>query len=377
MHLSKYFILTLFAISGLASCTPPAEEEVIEVEPSLRNAYADNFFIGTAMNAGQINQVDSIESALIKKEFSSITAENIMKWMHIHPAADTFNFDLPDKLVDFGEENDMFVLGHTLVWHSQLAPWVHEISDSTELMNAVKKHIDTIAGRYAGKVDGWDVLNEALNGDGSLRESIFLKVAGEGYIPQIFQWAAEADPNAELYYNDYSMTDSAKRQGAIRMIKSIQDAGIKIDGVGMQGHWGLNGPSIEQIETSILEYAALGIKVMITELDVTVLPAPWDRLGAEISDTAEGSDVMNPYPDGLPDSVNQLLTQRYEDIFKLFLKHQDKISRVTFWGTHNGQSWKNNWPIRGRTDYTLVFDRNLNPTDAYKKIMALKEENEM
>ena len=156
------------------------------------------------------------------------------------------------------------------------------------------------------------------------------------------------------------------------MIKELQAAGVKIDGVGMQGHFGMTRPSLEEIEKSILAYADLGVKVMITELDVTVLPAPWEVQGAEISRTAEGNDRMNPYTEGLPDSVAAAHAKRYADIFKIFLKHQDKISRVTFWGVDDSHSWKNNWPIRGRTDYTLVFDRNQEPKAAYDSIMVLK-----
>ncbi|HMC01989.1 MAG TPA: endo-1,4-beta-xylanase, partial [Flavobacteriaceae bacterium] len=232
-------------------------------------------------------------------------------------------------------------------------------------------------GRYKGKIDGWDVVNEALNDDGTLRKTVFLEVLGENYLALAFKLTAEVDPEVDLYYNDYSMTNPQKRAGAIKMIKKLQEQGVKIDGIGMQGHWSLNGPSIEQIEESILDYASLGIQVAITELDISVIPMPWDFSGADVNVKFESTDpTMNPYPESLPDSIQIQLAQRYQDIFKLFLKHQDKISRVTLWGVNDNDSWKNNWPIPGRTDHPLLFDRNNMPKKAYDSIMALKKSKE-
>lgn len=269
----------------------------------------------------------------------------------------------------------MHIQGHTLIWHSQLSPFFRKITDSTEMVNAMRDHINTIVGRYKGKIDAWDVVNEAINdGDGSLRKSVFLDVLGEDFLALAFQMAAEADPDVELYYNDYSLTNTNKRAGTIRMIKNIQAKGIRVDGVGMQGHWHMNSPSLEEIEISIIEYAAVVGKVAITELDIDVLPNPRNIQGADISQRAAITAANNPYKDGLPDSISVALAKRYEDIFKLFIKHQDKISRVTLWGVNDGESWKNNFPARGRTNYPLLFDRNNEPKKAYHSIMALKEE---
>lgn len=355
------------------SCEKEKEVEVVN-EVSLKNEFKENFYIGTALNQRQIEEHDSLVSRLISKEFNSITAENIMKSMFIHPEKDTFDFELTDKFIAFGEKHDMFIHGHTLIWHSQLTPWFSEIKDSTEMASAMENHIKTIVSKYKGKIHSWDVVNEALNEDGTLRESAFLKVIGEDFLAQAFKLASEADPDTDLYYNDYNMTNVEKRNGAIQMIKRIQDKGIKVDGIGMQGHWRLETPSIELIEESILAYAALGVKVAITELDINVLPSPWDLVGAEVSQDFEGSEKMNPYPEKLPDSIQTKLANRYQDIFKLFLKHQDKISRVTFWGVNDGQSWLNNWPIKGRTNYPLLFDTQYHPKRAYDSIISLKKE---
>ncbi|MBW8243534.1 endo-1,4-beta-xylanase [Muricauda oceani] len=371
MKTLKLFLSTAVLGTLAMGCTQEAEKPS---EPkTLRQAYQDAFYIGTALNRFQIEESDSVMAEIVGKEFSSITAENMMKSMHIHPKRDTFNFEMADKFVALGEKYDMFVHGHTLVWHSQLSPWFGTIEDSLEFADATEKHIKDIASKYKGKIDSWDVVNEALNEDGSLRNSIFLQKMGEDYLASAFKWAAEADNGADLYYNDYNMTNPEKRQGAIAMVKNILDQGVKVDGIGMQGHWHLNSPSLEEIEQSILDYSALGVKVAITELDVSVLPNPWDLEGAEISQNFENSEGMNPYKDGLPDSIQVKLANRYKDIFSLFLKHKDKISRVTFWGVSDGQSWLNGFPIRGRTNYPLLFDRDLKPKAAYDSIMALKE----
>ncbi|MDX1938906.1 MAG: endo-1,4-beta-xylanase [Saprospiraceae bacterium] len=359
-------ILSAIVLAGMQS-TPISAQ-------TLKEAFKDKFFIGVAVNRFQIQQRNEAEVKLITSQFNSVTAENDMKWMHIHPKIDSFNFEHADKLVELAQANDMFVVGHTLVWHSQLARWVFNKEDgsaidSTELFRRMKDHIHTIVGRYKGKIKGWDVVNEALAEDGTLRKSQFLAVGGESFIEKAFQYAHEADPQAELYYNDYNMTNPEKRDGAIRIIKNLQSKGIQIDGVGMQGHWHLETPTLEQIETAIEMYGALGVKVMVTELDISVLPNPNGMPTADISARSASNPAMNPYPDGLPDSVQTQLADRYAAIFKLFNKHADKISRVTFWGLHDGLSWKNNFPIRGRTDYTLLFDRNLAPKKAYHAVI--------
>jgi len=366
---SAFLVVTLLAL--VVSCKNTKELETVK-EISLKNEFKDNFLIGTAINESQIEEQDSLVTVLISKEFNSITAENIMKSMFIHPYKDTFDFKMTDKYVAFGEKHNMFIHGHTLVWHSQLAPWFSELKDSTAMALALENHIKTIVSKYKGKIGSWDVVNEALNEDGTLRKSIFLDVLGENYLALAFKWASEADPNTDLYYNDYNMTNADKRNGAIKMIKHIQEQGIKVDGIGMQGHWGLESPSLEEIEKSILDYASLGVKVAITEMDINVLPSPWDLVGAEVSQNFENSEKMNPYPKSLPDSVQVKFAKRYQDIFKLFLKHQDKISRITFWGVNDSQTWLNDWPIKGRTNYPLLFDRALHQKPAYDSIIKLK-----
>ena len=380
----KTNLLLILLVFCFLSCNETKKEnntDAVTVEsedtPSLKNNFKDDFLIGAALNTSQIKGTDSLGGLLIEKEFNAITPENDMKWEQIHPQEDTYFFDVADAFVALGQKNDMHVVGHTLVWHSQLAPWMNAITDSLSMANHIEKHINTIVGRYKGKIQSWDVVNEALNEDGTPRTSNFYNVmGGENYIEHAFKLASEADPNAQLIYNDYNLWKPEKRKGVIRIVKNLQDKGIKIDGVGMQAHWSIEGPSLEDIENSIIAYSELGVKVSFTELDVTALPNPWELNGAAVEQSYEryeGDPKMDPYPNGLTDEAKVKIAKRYEAIFKLFLKHKDKISRVTFWGVNDGQSWLNNWPIKGRTNYPLLFDRNSQPKDVYKTVLALKQ----
>ena len=376
-------LLTVSAIfvlqNGNAQTSSAAVKKTVNRSPakksSLKNAYKSYFFIGAALNTPQIEEKDAGASILVPQQFNAITSENIMKCEVIHPEWDTYNFDFADKYVAYGTKHNMFIIGHTFIWHSQLSPFVNNIQNSDSLLLFMTNHINTIGKRYAGKVNSWDVVNEALNEDGTLRKSIFLKKLGEDYIRKAFELAAKADPKAELYYNDYNIEQPQKRAGAIALIKRIQASGTRIDGVGIQGHWSINGPPLQDIENSIIEFAAMGLKISFTELDLTALPNPWDLKGADINQNFEGSPFMNPYPNGLPDSMQIKLAKGYEDLFKLFIKHKDKIERITFWGVNDGQSWLNGWPIKGRTNYPLLFDRNFKPKLAYEKVIALVKIN--
>lgn len=371
MKSTKPFLLFFSAVIALSSCNNKINNQST-ASTSLKNAYNGDFYIGTALDINQIEEKDPKVTNLISKEFNSITPENIMKSMFLQPEENKFDFDVSDKYVAFGQKHKMFIHGHTLVWHSQLAPWMSKIKDSASMANMLTNHITTVVKRYKGKIDSWDVVNEALNEDGSLRKSVFLKTYGKDFITHAFKTAAKTDSKVELYYNDYNLCNPKKRKGAVELVKNLQKNGAKIDGVGEQGHWHLDTPTLEEIEKTILDFSALGVKVSFSELDISVLPSPYGLQGAEISQRFANNEKMNPYPKTLPDSMQVKLAQRYNDIFKLFLKHKDKISRVTFWGVNDTQSWLNDFPIRGRTDYPLLFDTNLQPKRAYESLIALK-----
>ncbi|WP_439481649.1 endo-1,4-beta-xylanase [Cyclobacterium plantarum] len=344
----------------------------------LKDAFEGKFLIGAALNGAQINGRDQQSIELLKANFNSIVAENVMKSGPLQPEEGAFNFASADKFVDLGESLGLHVVGHNLIWHSQAPGWFFVDEEGNEvskevLIGRMETHIKTVVGRYKGRVDGWDVVNEAILDDGSWRKSKFYEIIGEDFMKLAFQFAHEADPEAELYYNDYSMALPGKREGVVKMVKKLQEQGVKIDGIGMQGHIGLEHPAIEEFEKSIAAYSGLGLTVMITELDMSVLPSPGRNTGADVGTNFDYEQSINPYQEGLPDSVRQKFDRRYVDFFKLFLKHQEKISRVTFWGIADQHSWKNNWPVRGRTDYPLMFDRNYQPKSVVNALMELVE----
>lgn len=342
--------------------------------PKLKDVYKNAFYIGVALNHDQIFGNDSNSVAIVEEQFNSITPENILKWESVHPGPEKYDFEPADRYVALGEKNHMFIVGHTLVWHHQTPEWVFKdesgsLTDRETLLQRMREHILTVVSRYKGRIHGWDVVNEAITDDGQFRKNKWLEIIGEDYVLKAFEYAHEADPNAELYYNDYNMWKQGQRRGVVRLIRNLQSKGIRVDGVGIQGHWGMDYPPIDELEASILAFSELGVKVMITELDITVLPAAWDYEGADISLNFEMQKELNPYPDALPDTVQNKLANRYAELFLLFHKHSDKISRVTFWGVHDGQSFRNYWPVEGRTDYPLLFDRQYQPKPAFDAVV--------
>jgi len=366
-QLSSIMLLVVWIITAFVSEMATAQQT------GLKDALAGKFYIGTALNADQITEKDVAAVNVIKTQFSAIVAENCMKSGPIQPKEGEFDFKLADQFVKFGEKYNMFITGHCLIWHSQAPRWFFTDSDGKEvsrevLIERMKKHIFTVVGRYKGKVKGWDVVNEALEDDGSYRKSKFYQIIGEDFIKLAFQFAHEADPDAELYYNDYSLANPAKRKGAVELVKKLKAQGVKIDAVGEQLHVGLDYPEVAELEKTIEALAALGVKVLITEMDISVLPMDWS-LGADVSARMEYKKQTDLYTKGLPDSVNVVFEKRYMDFFKLFLKHKDVVTRVTLWGTHDAQSWKNGWPIPGRTDYPLLFDRKYLPKPVVQKII--------
>ena len=362
------------ALSALGACSHQPVAPRPAAGPALKAAFADAFHIGAALNDAQFEERDTIGAALVKTHFNTITSENVLKWALVHPRPGVYDFAAPDKFVDFGERNGMTVMGHTLVWHNQTPQWVFQDANGNPvsrdtLLQRLHDHIRTVVGRYRGRIKGWDVVNEAIDEDGSLRKTPWLEIIGEDYLVKAFEFAREADPQAELYYNDYSVENAPKRNGVIALVKRLQAAGVRVAAVGLQGHDRLEWPTIEQQDTTIAAFAALGVEVNITELDIDVLPRVTQSTTADVSLNARPEDRLDPYKSGLPDSVQQALAKRYADLFTVFLKHRKSISRITFWGVRDGDSWLNNWPVRGRTSYPLLFDRAGRPKPAFDAVM--------
>jgi len=340
-------------------------------QPTLKTSFAGQFLVGAALNESQFTETNSPEAALVKRQFNAITPENVLKWDHVEPHPGQYNFGPADRYVAFGEANKMFIVGHTLVWHSQTPGWVFQNADRAVLLERMSNHIQAVVGRYKGRIKGWDVVNEALNEHGTLSDSPWRKIIGDDYIEKAFQFAHAADPQAELYYNDYSLETPQKRAGVLALVKKLQAEGVPIAAVGTQEHINLNWPAIQLVDDTLTELGRLGIKVNITELDVDVLPRASNDTRADVSLSIAANRALNPYPNGLPDSVQRSLAHRYADLFSAYLRHPGVVGRVTFWGVTDADSWLNNWPVAGRLNYPLLFDRAGNPKPAFASVNNL------
>ena len=337
--------------------------------PALKESLAGRFHIGTALNADYIWERDAQADAIVTRHFDAIVPENVMKSGPMQPREGEFFWDDADRFVEYGEKNGMWITGHCLVWHSQAPSWFFTDAEGNEvspdvLIERMRTHIYAVVGRYKGRVKGWDVVNEAIMEDGSYRQSRFMRIIGKDFIPLAFQFAHEADPDAELYYNDYNEWYAGKRDAIVQLVGELKARGLRIDGVGMQGHVAMDSPTIEEYRAAIDAYGGAGVKVMITELDMSALPTPTRRGGAggaNIADTVGYREAMNPFTRAISEQVSQQWNARMGELFKLFLEKDDVVSRVTLWGVTDETSWKNDYPMPGRTDYPLLFDRDYQP----------------
>jgi endo-1,4-beta-xylanase len=347
-------------------------------QPALKNVFQKHFLIGAALNSNLVDGKDPQAARIVEKHFNTITAENAMKWERIHPEPNKYIFDAADRFVEYGLKNKMFVIGHTLIWQNQIPDWAFvdntkKLLSRDAMLARMHDYISTVVGRYKGKVKGWDVVNEALTDEGALGKTKWLVTIGPDFIAKAFEYAHEADPDAELYYNDYSLDKPAKRDAVCRIVKDLQSKGLRIDGVGIQGHWGMDYPTREDLDAFIDSIGTLGVKVMVTELDIDILPKSFEYMGADIHVRVDLQKELNPYVDGLPDEVQKKLADRYSELFAQLLAHKDKVSRVTFWGITDKNSWLNNWPVRGRTSYPLLFDRQYQPKPAFYAVVKTAE----
>ena len=378
------FIILLFSCTGSTQLSKSPTNDL-----ALKDVYKDAFLIGVAVNPAITSGRDKVSQDIVIKHFSSITVENVMKAALINPEPGVYNFGPADDYVAFGEKNKIFIIGHTLVWHNQCPAWFFtntagKPNTKEEQIERLRSHIEAVAGRYAGRINAWDVVNEVIGEDGNYRPTTWVNAFGNGdtLVKYAFMFAAKYAPNTELYYNDFNEWRPAKRDGIVRMVKMLQKEGIRIDGIGMQCHWGLNYPKTNYIEDAIDAYAACGVKVMITELDVDVLPLTKEGqiIGQGMADKQfqleEFKAFFDPYPKGLPDSIQTVLANRYAELFTIFYKKREKIDRVTLWGIHDGMSWKNDYPIPNRTNYPLLWDRQKQGKLALAAILSLPLKNQ-
>ncbi len=362
----KLIVLAALGVFVMAGCSSGNQNNAAEEqadEPALKDVFSNDFMIGSAINQYQVAGADTMAMNLVKKHFNTVVAENAMKSEVVNPEKGKYDWKLADEFVNWGTENGMFVVGHCLIWHSQLAKWFvyddnGQYVSADTLRQRMHDYITTVVSRYKGKVKGWDVVNEAIMEDGSYRNSPFYEILGEEYIPLAFVYANEADPDAELYINDYGMNNTGKREKYVEIVNRLKSQGLRIDGIGMQAHMGMDYPDFEEFEKSIEAFASTGCNVMITELDMSALPTITES--ADVSASTELRKSMNPYPDGLPADVDSVWNDRMSTVMDILLRHSDVISRVNFWGVTDGDSWKNSWPMKGRKEYPLLFDRDYN-----------------
>lgn len=352
-------------------------------ENGLSYLYKDHFLLGSIYHGSvlgndelNLNQVQ--ENIIISKEFNTITAENCMKPLFLLDQNGNYNFEESDKFVDYALENNLTIVGHTLVWKNSAPEWFFKDEKGNTISREIlilrlKDYIKTVVSRYKGKISYWDVVNEAVDvfksddnkSYAALKPSPWYDIIGEDYIKIAFEAAHDADPNCKLIYNDYNMYQSEKTDFIIDMVNNLKSEGVPIHGIGSQGHMFLNHPSLDKVEYWLRKISDANIPLHITELDVSVLPNAWKHRGASVEDRFDLAQKYNPYPNYIPSSKLKQQAKRYKSLFKLFLKYSHTIERVTFWGVWDGNSWRNYLPMKGRRDYPLLFDRNFKPKPAY------------
>lgn len=371
------FLLTSFVVAVLAAvgaraaepASPPASgpPAVDQHGPTIRDAYKDHFLIGMAGDLPG-NYSDQ-EKGLVRENFNIVTPENCMKPGPIHPSENTWRFERPDALVKWCMDNHIAIHGHTLVWHAQTNDWFFRDGDKAAVTQRLKGHISTLVGRYKGRIRSWDVVNEAINDRGNaqtaqtenLRNSSWLQAMGPEFLTLAFKFAHQADPDARLYYNDYGIESGPKHASSMVLLKRLVKDGAPIHGVGIQGHWSTAGIPYTALDKAISDYAALGLKVSITELDVTIRGASGGQFGFG----------GRRFGNGAPPAAQDLKAQAdaYGRLFSVLIKHKDAVERVTFWGLSDRRTWRFG-------QHPLIFDSNNQRKPAYAAIIdALQHPN--
>ena len=338
-----------------------AQESSTSVK-GLKDYYRGHFPMGVAIRP---SSVDGEEASLIIKHFESVTAENAMKMGPIHPRENEFNWKDADVIVDFAEKNNLKLRGHTLCWHNQAPSWMFKDSEGNDtskevLLKRLKDHINAVVSRYKGKIYAWDVVNEVIDDDDLkyFRESPWYKICGDEYIKKAFEYAHEADPNALLFYNDYNTESPGKRDRIYKMLKQLLDQKVPIHGVGLQGHWSIFGPTEQELRQSIEKFSSLGLQIQITELDISVYKSENTR-----------RDRGQIEPDIFTPEMEAKQLEQYKMVFKVFREYKEKITGVTFWNVSDKSSWLDNFPVRGRKNYPLLFDQDFKPKKAYWEVV--------
>ncbi|WP_035916775.1 endo-1,4-beta-xylanase [Flavimarina sp. Hel_I_48] len=366
-------VLLLFAVSiGLCSCkneTKTTNTDVAKTDQEgLKDYYKEYFPMGVAVSPRALK--DSSQAALITTQFKSMTPENVMKMGPLHPEQNRYNWGPADEIIAFAEANDMIVRGHNLIWHQQYPDWFFKDADGNQitkdtLYTRMKKHITDVVSRYKGKIYAWDVVNEAVSDDSTKvyrEESPFYKIAGEDYLAKAFEYAHEADPDVKLYYNDYNAVRPEKRERIYTLVKKLVDAGVPIDGVGIQGHWSIFEPTEDELKKAIAQYSSLDLDVQVTELDISLYK--WEKESRK--KRADEQDDFIP-------ELEQKQIDQYDMVFNVFRENKGTLTGVTFWNISDQYTWLDTYPVPGRKNYPLLFDENLKPKKAFYKVTDINE----
>lgn len=323
---------------------------------TLKEAYKDFFKVGVAVSPRTLEK----DGELIRTQFNSLTAENVMKPEELQPTEGTFTFDEADKLVDFAKANNMDMRGHTLLWHNQTPDWMFKDGDkqaSRELaLSRLKKHFEVVMDHYQDPFYAWDVCNEVIADSGKdlLRESPWRSIIGDDYVQKAFELAHDANSDVALYYNDYNESHPEKRNKIYTLVKELMDKGAPIHGVGLQAHWGLEDPSLDDIRKAIELYASLGLTLQITEMDVSVFNFEDKR-----------TDLTEP-----TDEMMEKQAERYDAFFSLFREYSEHIDSVTLWAASDRYNWLDDFPVRGRKNWPMLFDTHNQPKESYKRVVS-------
>lgn len=364
--LKKKIIRTSLLVSVLLISGYENSGQQREVEKGLKDYYKNYFPIGASVSPRSLN---GPEAGLILKHFNSLTAENAMKMGRIHPEENRYHWEPADAIVNFAQKNGLLMRGHTLCWHNQTPDWIFidQAGNNTTkevLLQRLKDHITQVVTRYKGKIYAWDVVNEVIDDDHSkyFRNSKWYTICGEEFVARAFEYAHAADPDALLFYNDYNTEHPDKRERIYKLVKGLIDSKVPIHGVGLQGHWSIYNPSEKELRESIERFSALGLAVQITELDVSVYPSEQGRRERRTDE----SDVFTQ-------EMKEKQRQQYRMIFKVLREQKNALTGVTFWNVSDKHSWLDNFPVRGRKNYPLLFDENLEPKAAYWEVVSYSE----
>jgi len=345
-------LISFFILGPVFICS--AQQSGVDT-PGLKDVYRNYFTIGVAVSPRALK---TDEAGLILRQFGSLTAENAMKMGPVHPGEQEYNWAGADSIASFARQHGLKLRGHTLCWHNQTPEWFFKdgagLTVSKELLlSRLKEHITTVVGRYKGMIYAWDVVNEAISdkADEVYRNSLFYQICGEEYIERAFEYAHAADPEALLFYNDYNETNPVKRRKIIDMIRKLKAKGVPVHGVGLQGHWSIYEPTPPQLDETLRDFVSLGINIQITELDISVY---------------HKDEVASPYTE----DMEARQTAQYKNCFEAFRKYGKEISAVTFWNISDRSSWLDNFPVRGRKNYPLLFDKDLKPKKAFYAVTS-------